>query len=95
MATSEERAALLAVSCRWCSAKLGEECHAVTTGRAARTQRRHDVRRPITTLDGAAHSARWEDALGRSAPVLPAMVEARQEPTQRVSGATLTEDRPW
>ena len=95
MATHEERAALLAVSCRWCSAKPGEECHAVTTGRAARTQRRHDVRRPLTTLDAGCHDARWQDALGRAAPVLPAMVEARQEPTQRPSGATLTEPRPW
>lgn len=88
MATVDERRALLAVSCRWCSAKPGEECHAVTTGRqAANVRRRHDVRKPITTLDGGAHDLRWHDALGRPAPVLAAAVEARHE--------TPDVGRPW
>ncbi len=92
MATHEERAALLAVACRWCSAKPGEECHAVTTGRAART-RRHDVRRPLTTTDAGAHSLRWEDALGRTAPVLGAMVEEKRKPREVLIPSD--QGRPW
>lgn len=96
MATSAQRQALLAVGCGHCGAAPRTECHT------------HDGR-PVTTLDGAAHDARWRRALGVPAPVLTAVVRSRHgkapEPAQADSGppspepvsvgAALAEERPW
>lgn len=64
MATTVERSALLTVTCPHCGALPLQACF--TYGRS----HGRDVQRPITTLDGGAHDARWLVALGRPAPVL-------------------------
>lgn len=66
MATSEQRQKLLAVACSWCNALPGQEC---------RTHRQ----RPVTTLDGWSHDARWRAALGVSAPVIEEAVRLHQQ----------------
>lgn len=63
MATREERKSLLAVRCNWCGAEPGEECF-TQVGK---------FRRPITTLDGAAHETRWLTALSHEASTLPVL----------------------
>jgi hypothetical protein len=96
MATSEQRQKLLGVACTWCNALPGQECHTFRN-------------RPVTTLDGWSHDARWRTALGVSAPVIGAAVASRQgrpvEPSDGDSGpaaasepvalGTALAERPW
>ncbi len=92
MATTAEREALLAVSCGWCSAKPGEECHNGTK-----------ARRPITSMDGNAHDTRWRAATGHAGVVtLERPIESAPVPTTRpdrepvsVGAAMPVMDRPW
>jgi hypothetical protein len=93
MATTEERRALLSVTCPWCGSRPNEECRV----RGARI-------RSVTVLDGGAHDARWRIALGRPAPVIGAPVRGRVlEPDEHQRGSVavmerpveVPEDRPW
>lgn len=70
MATTEERQALLAVSCPWCGVAPGEECRTSLIRQHQSAVTRRSRVRPISTLDGGAHDARWQRALGRSADVV-------------------------
>lgn len=83
MATADERTALLAVTCPHCSAAVGELCTAPAATRPMDSQggMRRSLGRPVTTLDGGCHDARWQTALGRPARVLSAVVAERHHPT--------------
>lgn len=91
MATLEQRRQLLAVPCPWCRAGVKQEC--TSNGR------------PITTLDGGAHDARWRAALGVDAAVVSAAVAERAgdglELASGVGGqdpqplALAVAERPW
>lgn len=82
MATMQERRALLAHPCPWCGAGPRQECGTVL---------RNGVRRPITTLDGNAHDARWRAALGRTARV----IMGRPDEDVRGSEQPVPAGRPW
>lgn len=102
MASTEQRLALLAVPCSWCGAREGQACHVRQTGRTLnledpedsddRKRHRRGRPRPITTLDGAAHGARWQTAFGTDAPVNR---EAVAERTTRVLEPAVPMARPW
>lgn len=97
MATVEERAALLAVTCPWCGARPQSECTTV-----AGRKRRRGHRGP-STLDGHCHDARWIKALGRPAPVLAGNLPPRRgydevgggRGSVAVAERPVTEERPW
>lgn len=79
MATTEQRRALLSVTCSWCGAGVGEVC----TLRIAQTVdaeggQRRQAPRPLTTLDGGCHDARWQRAGLGPAPVIRGAVLAAQ-----------------
>lgn len=59
MATLEQRKRLLANPCPWCRAAAGADCASFSPKTA----------RPITTLDGGCHDARWVAAFGTHARV--------------------------
>ncbi len=93
MATTAEREQLLATACPWCSARPGEECHNGTK-----------ARRPLRSLDGGCHDARWRRALGIEAqvtmperPAYTGPVKAEQPEREPVSvGAAMpVMERPW
>lgn len=88
MATPAERAQLMSVSCPWCGAGPEQECYVGSKSK----------RRPITSLDGGSHDARWQKALGRPATVIEAVV-AEAHPTrddrEPVSVGQAVADRPW
>jgi hypothetical protein len=90
MATREEMDALLAVTCPWCGAAVGEHCF-VRFGKT--------IARP-STLDGESHEARWQRALGMNARVLSTQADLRagreSRPAARLGeAATAVLDRPW
>lgn len=99
MASAEDRAALLGVSCAWCGAAPGEDCHVRETSadKAKGTRRYSPV--PITTLDGGCHDARWRAALSRGAEVLTAAVPSPDPVTPGDANvarvAVSVGDRPW
>jgi hypothetical protein len=108
VATIEERQRLLAVMCPHCHAAPGEPCGVTSAIRPLDGEggRRKQRRLSITTLDGGAHDARWQAALGRPAPVLasaPRLGELRgrsfsppQDETPQAGPAPLLAgDRPW
>lgn len=81
MATREQRARLLAVSCPWCGSAPGEVCVLRAAKRRDHEGGERRRRLPvITTLDGGCHDARWQKALGMPAPVLAAAVQQLREP---------------
>lgn len=102
MVTSEERVALLAVRCNWCSATVGEDCYVPGTGHDRDRGTRRWAPRRITTLEGGFHDARWQTALSRPASVLTTAVP-RREPDRPVDGQErldsrvpeLAGSRPW
>lgn len=98
MATREQLDKLMAVACPWCRAAIKEEC---TTGPPGK-------QRLITTLDGGCHDARWQVALGTSAPVVmdreravsvplvaPAGPAEREPVTVGAAVGGVLPDRPW
>ena len=100
MATADEMRALMSVACPWCGAKPGVKCF-------VRMRNRRSV---PSTLDGEAHDARWQRALGVDARVLSSQVEkitGRDQvrtpdpvPVGAVVGEPVLvgaalEDRPW
>jgi len=105
MATRDELRALLAVTCPWCHAAAGELCSTMGVRNDQKVGPRRSDRRRIRTLDGGCHDARWNKALGTSAPVLPEVVAAgHQRPVvdpeegQRVEEPVLVGaavERPW
>lgn len=95
MATAAQMRALLSVTCPHCGAGPHSYCYVKSGGQ----------RKPITSLDGRSHEARWQAALG-----LPARVaEGWQPPPRRavrVSAQTretvpvrraeeAPDERPW
>jgi hypothetical protein len=100
MATAEQRAALLRIECPWCGAGPGTPCRV----RALMGRKRGGQNR-ISTLDGGCHDARWQAALGVSAPVLGDVVAARRvEAAKEQRPGTVAvldppeeapDDRPW
>lgn len=78
MATKEQMKTLLSVACTWCGAQAGTKCFVRVGGR----------QQVPSTLDGETHDARWQKALGMTAPVLRAQVEY----SLAASGAS---ERPW
>lgn len=107
MATIEERQKLLAIMCPHCHAAAGEPC-GVAGGPLpldAEGGRRRRTRRPVTTLDGGCHDARWQAALNRPAPVLvsaPRLGELRGRPSSPPEetplagpAPVLVGERPW
>lgn len=106
MATPDQRAALLAITCPWCSAPPGETCSMPAPGSRASRDQEGGVRRaqriPISTLDGGCHDARWQAAGLGSAPVrLDALADLHtvaprrvQEPAVAAAGGSAG-DRPW
>lgn len=99
MASRDEIRALLAKPCRWCRAGVGERCSTAGQRSESAEGPRRSERRPIRTLDGGCHDARWQDALGRSAPVrAEAVAEVRgitEEPAERVLVGAAPVERPW
>lgn len=102
MATTAQREALLAVTCPWCGAAVGEVCSLRQPDRLDGAGGRRKTRpRPITVLDGGCHDARWLRAGLGSAPVIRGAVLAAQgreeEPGVEdpvIVGGGLVE-RPW
>lgn len=99
MATRDELRKLLAVACPWCRAAVGELCSTAGTRSPEAVGPRRSDRRPIRTLDGGCHDARWQRALGREAAVLAEVVAAdRGVPRRRTEEPELVGaavDRPW
>lgn len=110
MATTDERQALLAITCPWCAAAPGEVCSMPAPGGRARRDNEGGIRRerriPISTLDAGCHDARWLAAGLGSAPVLAAVVAEHQavdlprvqEPAMAGAGAPSAAsagERPW
>lgn len=79
MATKAQMTALLAVRCTWCGAQPGTRCQVRVRGRQNYVP---------STLDGESHDARWQAALGMSAPVLTASVHD-------MLGLAASAERPW
>jgi hypothetical protein len=99
MASREELRALLAVSCPWCHAAVSEACSTMGTRRGNVEGGRRSDRRPIRTLDGGSHDARWVKALGKPAPVRVEVV-VEEHPSRRVEAADqvlvgAATERPW
>jgi hypothetical protein len=101
MATREQLRALLAVACPWCGAAVQEPCSAPGSRSPYVEGPRRTDRRPIRTLDGGSHDARWRRALGEPAPVRAEVVIEEHRPGHAVPvreaepelvGAG---DRPW
>lgn len=101
MATRDQLRALLAVACPWCGAAVQEPCSAPGSRSPYVEGPRRTDRRPIRTLDGGSHDARWRRALGEPAPVRAEVVIEEHRPGQVVPvreaepelvGAG---DRPW
>lgn len=98
MATSEQRRRLLAGPCPYCGAGTAELC---SVARPARRDQEGGVRRiesrPITTLDGGCHDARWQAAGLGPAPVLPAAVQEIHARPARTDGPVpvMAGERPW
>jgi len=80
MATKEQMKALLSVACTWCGAQPGTKCFVRVGGKQQSVP---------STLDGETHDARWQRALGMTAPVLRSQVEVYG---LAASGAS---ERPW
>lgn len=101
MASRDEIRALLAVPCPWCHAAVGEVCSTSGTRSEGTEGPRRSDRRPIRTLDGGCHDARWKRALGREAAVRADVVaeahgHGRRTPDpepQLVSAGPV--ERPW
>lgn len=71
MATSQERRALLSITCPWCGTGPGAECVAASVHRLPPGMKPRRVRPArVRSLDGGCHDARWQAALGRGAKVL-------------------------
>ena len=96
MATTEQRQALLSVTCPWCLAPVGEVC--TLRGRVqvdSEGAKRRRTPRVLTTLDGGCHDARWRKALGVEAPVIrEAVLETQAVAPSLLVGAGAVE-RPW
>lgn len=107
MATTEERQALLAITCPWCQATAGEVCSMPAPGAHAKRDTEGGVRQgqriPISTLDAGCHDARWVAAGLGPAPVRAeavAILQAPrgQEPAMAGAGGPVgasVGDRPW
>lgn len=99
MATRDQLRKLLAVSCPWCHAGVGELCTAPGSRDPHAEGPRRSDRRPIRTLDGGCHDARWLRALGEPAPVRAEVVAEEHPPrhgeaTEPVLVGAPAE-RPW
>ena len=95
MATSEERRALLAISCGHCGARPGERCFVRSRNMVRDSDRRRA--RPVSTLEAGMHSTRWQDALGRE-PRVDRQRVAELTPTRRpaaVANSAAPAERPW
>lgn len=110
MATTEQRHALLAITCPWCHAAPSEFCSrpAGHNERDAEDGVRRRARLPISTLDGGCHDARWQAAGLGSAPVLTEVVADMLQSAERATGrpragarapvpaaAVVGGERPW
>jgi hypothetical protein len=102
MATAAQRQALLAIPCPHCSASVGEMCGvARVTPRDGEGGKRRERSRPLTTLDGGCHDARWQAAgLGAARVLTEALAEAQQRPVSAVAAPQAAElvtvgERPW
>jgi hypothetical protein len=86
MATSQQLAQLMSITCRWCGAGPRERC---------RVRGRGD-RRP-ESLDGGCHDARWQDALHQPAPIdrtwRTDYLASRPQPVSLAASAPA--ERPW
>lgn len=95
MATAAQRTSLLAHTCPHCGAGVGEGC---TVARPARRDAEGGLRvtsgRPITTLDGGCHDARWQAAGLGTAPVLTDVVRERHARPQALP-SPVPAGRPW
>lgn len=94
MATPEEHRALLAVTCPHCGAEAGTRCF-VPVGARTHTDRARARRAPVRTLDGGAHNARWQKALGRDAAVIPEALPPTRTSPHRVLAPAGAVERPW
>lgn len=95
MATTEQRQALLSVTCPWCLAPVGELC--TLRGRVRvddQGAKRRPPARQLTTLDGGCHDARWRKALGVEAPVIREAVLETQAVAPRIL-VDAGDQRPW
>lgn len=100
MATRDQLRKLLAVPCPWCHAGVGELCSAPGARDPQAEGPRRSDRRPIRTLDGGCHDARWMRALGEPAPVRADVVteEHRQQRPEEHAEPQLVggpSERPW
>jgi hypothetical protein len=102
VATTAQREALLAVPCPWCGAGVGEVCTLPAADRIdTEGGRRRHRPRPLTTLDGGCHDARWQRAGLGPAPVIRGAVLAAQgidEDAQEAREAVPVGgpvERPW
>lgn len=95
MATNEERRKLLGVRCPHCLAAPGERCSVPTSrGTSGPDGERRMTRRLIRTLDGGAHNARWQAALGRDAQVdVEGLRATGHLPREPVAAGGV--ERPW
>jgi len=93
MASREELSKLLAIPCSWCHAAVGEPCSTSGIRRDGTEGPRRSDRRPIRTLDGGCHDARWQQALGVAAPVRAEVVAEEHQPHQLVGAGAV--ERPW
>jgi hypothetical protein len=65
MATEQQTAALLDITCPWCNAGPGQLCQTAYQP----VSRRGDRPIRVSTLDAGCHDARWQAALHERAPV--------------------------
>lgn len=95
VASRDQIRALLAVSCPWCHAAVNEPCSTMGHRRDGAEGPRRSDRRPIRTLDGGSHDARWRRALGEPAPVRREVVaeEHQVHRERQLIGAPV--ERPW
>lgn len=99
MATREQIRSLLAVPCPWCGAAVNEACSAPGARSPQAEGPRRSDRRPIRTLDGGCHDARWLKALDEPAPVRAEVVAEEHLSRRRRRGAPVLAgagvERPW